>query len=190
MTKMGSKSMSSLFPNEPTNGNMLSEWLGDSDSGAVFDETRRYRYSLWRRFESGCDVSRMAIWICLNPSTANEVDNDPTVSRCIAFSKRWRYGGYVMLNAFAWRETDRFLMLKVPTPTGDRNNEAIRWFAGCGGIIIAAWGNEGRHQRRSEWLRTELREYLVHHMGLTKLGEPRHPLYLRSDTQPSLWKEI
>lgn len=182
--------MSTLFPNEPTNGTMISEWFGDSDSGAVFDEMRRYRYSLWRRWETGCDMSRMAIWICLNPSIANEESNDPTVKRCINFSKRWEYGGYVMLNAFAFVQTKRLLMLKEPQPIGFRNDDAIGWFAGRGGITIAAWGNEGSHLARSLQLRGRLQGHLIYHLGVTKQGEPKHPLYLRSDTVPVLWKGI
>lgn len=198
--------MSTLFPTEPTNGNMISEWLGDSDSGAVFDETRRYRYSLWRRWGfDECEMFpmpearnrdaklRMHIsFIGLNPSTADQSINDPTVSRCVRFAKEWGFRSMSMLNLFAFRAADPKVMKADSEPIGGENNgRCIQWFAENSGLVIAAWGNHGSYLGRSKSVKSTLRACgLVHHLGLTKAMEPRHPLYLRSDTQPTLWKGI
>lgn len=93
-----------------------------------------------------------------------------------------------MCNAFAWRETNRLLMLKEASPEGSCNDDAIKFFAGQCGMTIAAWGNDGAHRNRSVWLKLALQGLLVHHLGMTQKKEPKHPLYLRSDTKPILWE--
>ena len=82
------------------------KYLGDKTSGAVFSECDRYRYSLWRTWTDSGLLGRMCTFICLNCSTATHNTEDPTVRRCIRFSKDWGCDGYVMLNLFAFRATD------------------------------------------------------------------------------------
>ena len=85
------------------------------DSTAEFSPCRTYRYALWRWW----DRSRpYAMFIGLNPSTADEVNNDPTVSRCIGYSRRWGYGGLCMTNIFAYRSTDPARMKAHSAPIG------------------------------------------------------------------------
>ena len=91
------------------------------ESSAVFSECRRYRYVLrriWDREKSP------AMFVGLNPSTADEVRNDPTVTRCIGYAQRWGAGGLIMTNIFAFRSTDPNGLLAIEDPVGPLNN---RW---------------------------------------------------------------
>ena len=72
-------------------------------SGAVFSECKRYRYSLWRVWNPDLPV---CMFLMLNPSTADETTNDPTVERCQRRAVQMGYGGLHVGNIFAWRSTD------------------------------------------------------------------------------------
>ncbi len=76
----------------------------DTDpSGAVFAEERTHRLYLWRRWST---EKPWLMFIGLNPSTADERLNDPTIRRCIGFAERWGYGGMFMCNVFSLVSTD------------------------------------------------------------------------------------
>ena len=166
-------------------------WIGDGESGAIFDPSRRYRYTLWRRFDE-YEMLDMVAFVGLNPSTADETANDPTVMRCINYAKSWGFKGYVMLNAFAWRDTLPQNMRAQPDPVGPSNDEAILWVASRVGMVVCAWGNHGSFRGRSRGLTDMLLENGIdlHSLGENNSGEPKHPLYLRSDLAPKLWKGV
>lgn len=156
------------------------------ESGATFSDCRRYRYSLWRIWDAALDP----LIVCgLNPSTADENVNDPTIRRCIDFAKRWNYGGLVMLNLFAFRATDPDVMLLEPEPVGPENDATIRAEIAKGGMLLAAWGDSGGAKGRArgvkvmELIRASKRT--AHCLGTTLgHGSPRHPLFVPGDFQP------
>lgn len=117
------------------------------------------------------------MFIGLNPSTADETKDDPTVRRCIGFAKRWGYGGIYMLNLFAFRSTDPKKLLEVPNPYGPENSQFLRMYAESAGVIVAAWGAFPLARERGRFV-----EGIVTHplycLGTTKSGAPRHPLYV------------
>lgn len=147
---------------------------------ARFSACRAYRYELWRWWNRD---KPYAMFVGLNPSTADERRDDPTVRRCIRFASDWGYGGLCMSNLFALRATDPRVMLAHPEPEGPDNEATLIRLAGDAGIVVAAWGVHGRHRDRDQWAQTALRGKL-HHLGLTLEGLPRHPLYLRADVLP------
>ena len=148
-------------------------------TSAKFSECRTYRYALWRIWD---EKRPLVMFIGLNPSTADEIDNDPTVTRCINFIKDWGYGGLCMSNLFAYRETDRHKMKIYSEPIGPFNDQWLVKLANEAEIVVAAWGNDGAHLKRSEKV-IELIPKL-YYLALNKSGEPTHPLYLNGSLKP------
>jgi hypothetical protein len=122
------------------------------------------------------------MFIGLNPSTADESTDDPTLIRCINFAKSWGYGGVCMANLFAFRATDPSDMKATEDPTGARNNHWLKLLATESDLIIAAWGNDGSYLQRSKQVRKILPE--MHCLKLNKSGEPAHPLYQKANLRP------
>lgn len=156
---------------------------GPEAMGAAFSECRKYRYSLWRRWGE----STMAAFIGLNPSTADETQDDPTIRRCIAFAKRWNCGGLVMLNLFAFRATDPNEMKRETDPVGPLNDKAIRVVTHLCSPVVCCWGAHGGHHNRSSVVLGIVGRLNTKHLGLTKAGQPKHPLYLAADTELQGW---
>ena len=152
---------------------------------ANFSECRGYRYSLWRDWSGKPEVEfePYVAFIGLNPSTADETVDDPTIRRCIGFARSWGFGRLVMLNLFAIRATDPRNMLAAREPIGPRNDEVIRNLTPRAALLIAAWGTKGAHLSRDrDVARITMRALAC--LGVTKGGHPRHPLYVRGDTKP------
>ena len=156
-----------------------------NSKGAEFSSCRAYRYTLWRWWEKS---KGYALFIGLNPSTADETQDDPTIRRCINFAKSWGYGGYYMANLFAIRATDPKVMLRHPEPVGQDNTLWIRQLSLGAGIVIAAWGTQGGHRGRDRDVMGMLGT--VHCLDITKHGFPKHPLYVRGDTRPKRYTGI
>ena len=151
--------------------------------GAEFSECRRYRYALWRTWDP--ESPRRIMFVGLNPSTADEIVDDPTIRRCINFSKAWGYGGMFMLNAYGFRATDPKVMQATEEPVGSGNDAAFRKYRDQVQMIIAAWGVHCDPQREQRIFR--ILECPVHCLGTSKHGRPRHPLYMRSAVEPALF---
>jgi len=154
---------------------------------ATFSPDGAYRYTLTRWWDP--ETPQIA-WIMLNPSTANGSENDPTLRRVVDFSKRWGYGGLIVVNLFALVSTDPTVLATHPDPIGPANDAAL-YGAIRGLTAIAAWGasvpQKWRHRPRAVRAHLHQQRIALHHLGLTKDGHPRHPLYLPSDTLPTLW---
>lgn len=146
--------------------------------GAEISLCRTYRYALWRTWQRQ-GHSNQVMFIGLNPSTADENEDDPTIRRCIRFAKDWGYSGLIMTNAFAFRATKPKTMLTALDPIGCRNDDALRRYTAKAELIVAAWGNHCPSEREKEVCSVINREIMC--LGKTKAGKPRHPLYLRSD---------
>jgi hypothetical protein len=151
-----------------------------------FSPCRQYRYTLWRQW-ANVDVAhpRYAMFIGLNPSTADEVQDDPTVRRCINFAKAWGYDALCMTNIFGYRSTQPARMLARRDPIGPDNDGHLRRLAGGATIVVAAWGAHGAHRGRSARVRAMLPA--LHYLRMTKAGEPGHPLYLPGVLTPTRW---
>jgi hypothetical protein len=157
----------------------------DEERVATFSACEQYRYTLeilWDSSKPWCQ------FIGLNPSTATEAVDDPTVRRCKAFAHRFGCGGLLMTNLFALRSTDPAFMLKHHNPVGEhagrsscRNTLAIKEASARADMCIAAWGSHGMHLDRGAKVLELLKR--VQCLGLTKAGFPRHPLYLRKDAE-------
>ncbi|WP_291517407.1 DUF1643 domain-containing protein [Acidovorax sp.] len=156
------------------------------DRTATFSLCRRYRYSLWRNWAGLLESGKgYAMFIGLNPSTADETEDDPTIRRCIAFAKSWGYDGLCMTNLFAFRATDPAVMLSETDPVGPENDSHLLEMARGAGIVIAAWGTPGAHFGRDAAIRKLIPN--LHYLRLTKEGHPGHPLYLPGNLLPMSW---
>ncbi len=121
----------------------------------------------------------------LNPSTADEERDDPTIRRCIGFAANWGYGAVAVGNLFAFRTPSPRILRRAAHPVGRANDRWLQRLAGESSHVIAAWGNEGAFLGRDAQVRDFLKP--LHALGLTQRGQPRHPLYLRNGVQPGLW---
>jgi hypothetical protein len=156
---------------------------------ATFSPCRRYRYTLTRMW----DATKPTVVFCgLNPSTADETQDDPTIRRELGYAKAWGYGKLVKVNAYGFRSTDPKGLWTVDDPRGPDNFAWIKMRAfelgREGGLFVAGWGNNIRERDAFE-LRRMLRfeGVKVHALKLTKQGNPSHPLYLRADLKPFVW---
>ena len=152
---------------------------------AVMCECGRYRYVLRR------DLGELAprhdgsvVWVMLNPSTADASQDDPTVRRCIGFTRAWGYGSLAVLNLYAFRATDPRIMraMSADVRVGPDNDAWIARVVAEGALVVAAWG------AHAEWSRAREVAAIIgrplHCLGVTGDGHPRHPLYVRADTPP------
>lgn len=119
----------------------------------------------------------MVGWIMLNPSTADATTEDPTSRRVTAFSRAWGYGGLVVANLYAYRATNPLDLWKTPDPIGPDNNARLTQTAAACDLVVAAWGVNARFDRIAEVLALPGMDRLAA-LGVTKAGQPRHPLYL------------
>lgn len=157
-----------------------------------FSDCRKYRFTLWREiaselFDDSPKRKEFVQFVGLNPSTADEVVNDNTVSKCIAWAKQWGFGAMCMTNAFAFRATDPTVMLSEPDPIGMANDAWLADVASEAAIVVICWGNDGAHMNRSEAMLPYLPAGKLHCFGVTKQGHPRHPLYMANRAELLPW---
>lgn len=158
-----------------------------ADRWAVLSDDGRYRYALGRRWGTPlADGGRRAVWVMLNPSTADAYVDDPTIRRCIGFSRGWGYDELVVVNLYAYRATDPAELGRAGDPFGPVNAEHIDAALADASVVIAAWGAH-------PWASTVADATLAHHrplhcVGTTKAGHPRHPLYVRGDQALEVWR--
>ena len=150
--------------------------------GAVLSEDRKYRYALWRIWE--IEKPRV-LFVCLNPSDADEFKDDPTLIRCINFAKSWGYGGVVTANLFAYRVTCPKELKKVKRPVGSENDKWLRILSKKAEMIVGGWGNHGLYMNRSEEIVQMIPR--IHCLFTNKSGQPSHPLYLPKNSNPVPW---
>lgn len=146
----------------------------------IFSPCRQYRYTLWREWNAALPYCQ---FIGLNPSTADETNDDPTIRRCIGFAKAWGCGALCMTNIFAWRDTKPEAMKRAQDPVGPENDRWLIEIAHGAYLRVAAWGNHGRHLNRGKRVALDLADSLLSLccFRLTKEGQPEHPLHQRAD---------
>ena len=147
--------------------------------GAILSDDKVYRYQLTRIWD---EDKPKVLFIMLNPSTADALEDDPTIIRVVNFAKSWNYGGVFVVNLYAFRSTDPKRLSEIDDPIGPENITHIRELVGSVDRVIYAWGNK---KTEPKWLRELITTpYCIAHS--TK-GIPKHPLYLKGDSQPILY---
>lgn len=157
------------------------------DSGALFSPCKRYRYRLWREW----DASKPTIAFCmLNPSTADQFKNDPTIERCQRRAVMLGYGRLEIVNIFALRSTDPRALYDAADPVGPENDAALVAALRASNIMICGWGKHGALHGRGRVALSVLRDIdpdQVRVLVVNKDGSPKHPLYIPYETQPKEW---
>jgi hypothetical protein len=150
----------------------MDRWANISPDGV-------YRYRLGRDW--GAVSTPMVTWIMLNPSTADANDDDPTIRKCIGFTKLWGFSRLQVVNLFALRSTDHKELRKRLNPVGPLNDNHVYDAIHTPGLVVAAWGNNV--PRKLDAVRSRYLEYAwfgdirLKCFGLTKKGQPFHPLF-------------
>jgi len=162
----------------------MNDLFGGMQRSAEFSECRTWRYSLIRVWDESLPL---VVFVLLNPSTADEFQDDPTNRRGINFAASWGFGSVVFVNLFAIRSPYPKKIKEVPDPIGPDNDSYILTWAGKADKVICAWGVHGDYENRNKDVLALLSEHKLHHLGLTKDRHPKHPLYLKADLTPLDW---
>ena len=149
---------------------------------AMFSDCRKYRYTLLRKWDSG---NKMCQFIGLNPSTADEINNDPTIRRCIRYAKEWGYDGMYMTNLFVYRATNPSDMKQQDDPIGSDNDAYLLYISHNVETTIAVWGNGGVYKSRDKTVLSMITP--IYYLHITQQNTPAHPLYLPSYLTPKLY---
>ncbi len=154
------------------------------ETGAEISSCGSYRYKLWRVWDS---TLPMIAFVMLNPSTANAVDNDPTIDRCIVRAKNEGCGGLYVVNLYSWRATDPRELATVSYPIGTGTTQAIIEATRAAKIVVCAWGSD----KMATPNRVGTVLGIIRCAGGTPMalkvnkdGNPAHPLYLPYSLRP------
>ena len=145
------------------------------DAGAIFSNCGRYRYRLWRIWDPSLPT---LLWILYNPSTADAKVEDPTLRRCMDFTRQWGYGGLTVVNRFAYRATNPRQLNSTIDPVGPENTSYVQNALLTHREVMCAWGLQGGPIP----LEILCSGAQVFHLGLCRDGSPKHPLYLAKNT--------
>lgn len=158
---------------------------------AIISDCRKYRYALTRKYYG----NKCCMFIMLNPSTADECIDDPTVRKCTLFADSWGYGNIIIVNLFALRATDPKEIYWTEDPVGPDNHKHVKeileqsifWDKF---LVVCAWGNHGRYMEQNSAMIGWLEDQSVkpHYLKMTKKKEPSHPLYLPKKLKPIPWE--
>jgi len=147
-------------------------------TGAHFSEDRQYRYALWRIWN---EDKPLVMFIGLNPSTANERSNDPTIRRVMRYAADWGYGGFYMMNLFAWVTPYPRDLLLAHDPVGEND----QWLDKIGrevDKIVYVWGSFPEARGRAKAVLERFPGGYC--LGKSKMDNPLHPLYLPVGLEP------
>ncbi|RVT96200.1 DUF1643 domain-containing protein [Rhodovarius crocodyli] len=157
----------------------------DNTRSALISPCGTYRYTLGRVLGHG---RRSVVWAMLNPSTADALKDDPTIRRVVDFSRRWGFDQVTVVNLYALRSSQPEALWCHQDPVGTENDRHIRRALLDAETVVCAWGAHAKADRvravldliRDAGLRP-------HCLGLTKHGQPRHPLYIRAAEPLTVW---
>lgn len=154
-------------------------------SEALHSDCGHYRYLLTRRWGQGGTL----LYVMLNPSTADERQNDPTIERCERRARAMGFGAFAVANLFGWKATLPKVLKRTTDPIGTQNDEVLLGAATRADLILCGWGTHGAHLGRGAQVREKLAaaNLPLWSLGLTKDGHPRHPLYVSYATEPQRW---
>lgn len=152
-------------------------------AGSLFSGDRKYRYRLWRIWD---DSMPMVMFIGLNPSTANEIEDDNTIRRVRSIAKYNGYGGVYMMNLFAIVSRDPKILKTCADPVGDNDTWLVDTASLCTDVIFA-WGRFKEAKQRTKKVIELFPNAKC--LNILKDGSPQHPLLVRIATTPIPFKQ-
>lgn len=164
------------------------EKRSDARKVCEWSPCKRYRYTLWREWGvdrslfDGPRAEQYLQVVLLNPSTANELDNDPTVTRCIVRARSLGFRALCVTNIFAYAATDPEVMKAQGDPVGPDNDRWLMEIASGAGMILAGWGKHGLHMNRGNAVAKMLPALQC--LWTNADGTPKHPLYCAYSLNP------
>lgn len=153
------------------------------NKGAVFSDDNRFRYRLWRIWDAS---KPLVLFIGLNPSVADAERDDKTIARLIGYARQWDFGGFYVGNLFAFVTPKPEELRKVPAPVGIGNDEHLTDMASGCSLVVGMWGNNGTLLNRNKAVEQLFPS--MHCLHQTKAGHPAHPLYLKTDLFPVVYR--
>ena len=167
------------------------------NKSAILSNNKKYRYSLGRCWDESKPI---LMFIMLNPSTADDKEDDPTIRRCIGFAKSWGYGAIIVCNLIPYRATNPKELLSIDDNEflGTIDNKGIVGYYNSAYIsklsqkvdkVVCAWGNSNviKKLRINISKIKEIVDKPLYYIEISKDGTPKHPLYLKSDNELKLW---
>lgn len=154
----------------------LPVWMGGALAGAEFSGDRRFRYVLWRVWDTALPLLGV---VMLNPSSAGGEADDATIRVVTGRARREGYGGFVVGNLYAFIATDPADMNRARREgedvVGPANDATLSRISAAVGRVWCAWGAPAEPERAAAVLRL-LDPLPLVVVGLTRHGRPRHPL--------------
>ena len=145
------------------------------NNGAELSDCNRFRYKLWRIWDAS---KPLVMFMMMNPSTADSLQDDPTIRRCRNFAIDWGYGGFYVGNLYPYRSSNPKDLKTAPQIDSAliRNKSAIKEMADKCDKIVCAWGNA------QAWPKDLLADFdNLYYIKLSSKGVPVHPLFLKKD---------
>jgi len=156
---------------------------------ALFSSCKQYRYALKRATDALFSGGRQALFVMLNPSTADETMDDPTIRRCIRFAYDWGCSVLRVGNLYAFRATNPEELWKIQDPVGPENDLFLYRMMSQTKDVLCAWGNNAQPERVEAFIKLAKEAgATLWCLGTTKEGQPRHPLYVKANQKPILWR--
>ena len=154
---------------------------------AIISKCKKYRYELERAIDT-FNIKSAVAFVMLNPSTADFTVDDPTIRRCIRFAEDWAHTHLVVVNLYALRSTNPKGLWTHIDPVGPENNAYLTKIAKEYETVVCAWGANAKLDRVAQVAKifTDAGCRMLC-LGVTKSGAPRHPLYVKADTQLIEW---
>lgn len=147
-----------------------------SPQGAIFSEDRKYRYALWRMWNR---ILPTLLVIGLNPSCADEIKNDPTITRSIVRADRTGFGALIMANLYAYVSTDPKALLSNGDSVGEFTDYYLKQMITMSGRQLCGWGSFAPVVKRAPIVLAMIKEPYC--LGVNMDGQPKHPLYVGYD---------
>jgi len=147
-------------------------------STALFSDCGTYRYTLVRVW----DQARPRLnFVGLNPSTADAIQNDPTITRVLERARRGGFGSLVVTNLYALRSTDPRALATHPDPVGPLNDGYLIEEAAFADVVLVGWGSDRTARERARQVLERfagLERLDLRCLGINRDGAPIHPLYV------------